>query len=128
MVVDTSVIIAIIFEESDADFLLNKLAIVRSRQASVVSYVEATMELISRRGEHAASQLDPMLARAGIEVVPISMDQARLASEAFKRFGKGRHPAELNFGDCFSYALAKSCGEPLLFKGVDFAKTDIDQA
>jgi ribonuclease VapC len=128
MVVDTSAIIAIIFEESDADYLLSKLAVALSRQASVVSYVEATMVLISRRGESAAAQLDPMLARADIEVVPVSMDQARLASAAFKNFGKGRHPAGLNFGDCFSYALAKNCGEPLLFKGVDFAKTDVQKA
>jgi ribonuclease VapC len=128
MVVDTSAILAIIFEEQDADLFLGKLAKAKSRQTSVVSYVEASMLMISRRGASAERELDLMLQDAEIIVVPVSLDQARLATTAFRHYGKGRHPAGLNFGDCFSYGLAKSCAEPLLFKGYDFAKTDIDVA
>jgi ribonuclease VapC len=125
MVVDTSAILAVIFEEPDADFFLHKLAKARSRQTSVVSYVEASMLMISRRGADAESELDLMLQDAEINIVPVSLDQARLARTVFRIYGKRRHPASLNFGDCFSYALAKSTGEPLLFKGLDFAKTDV---
>jgi ribonuclease VapC len=128
MIVDTSVILAVIFEESDCDEFLRKLAKADSRQTSVVSYVEASMLMISRRGESAEHELDLMLHDAGIVIVPVSLDQAKLARAAFRQYGKGRHPAGLNFGDCFSYALAKSCAEPLLFKGSDFARTDIEMA
>jgi ribonuclease VapC len=128
MVVDTSVILAVIFEESGCDEFLRKLAKANSRQISVVSYVEASMLMISQRGEGAEHELDLMLHDAGIVIVPVSLDQAKLARTAFRQYGKGRHPSGLNFGDCFSYALAKNCAEPLLFKGLDFAKIDIDAA
>jgi ribonuclease VapC len=78
-----------------------------------------------QRGPAGANELDNFLRRGGIEIVPVDVDQVRIARDAFRRFGKGRHPASLNFGDCFSYALAKALGEPLLFKGGDFARTDI---
>jgi ribonuclease VapC len=125
MVVDTSAILAIIFDEQDADLFLGKLAKAKSRQASVVSYVEASMLMISQRGTGAEDELNLMLSEADITIAPVDLNQAKLASAAFRKYGKGRHPAALNFGDCFSYALAKSCAEPLLFKGFDFVKTDI---
>jgi len=128
MVVDTSAILAIIFEESDADLFLGKLARARLRQISVVSYVEASMLVISRRGTGAEDELNLMLSESEIAITPVDLDQAKLASAAFRRYGKGRHRAGLNFGDCFSYALAKDCAEQLLFKGNDFAKTDIPVA
>jgi len=128
MVVDTSAILAILFEEHDADLFLGKLAQAKSRQASVVSYVEASMLMISRRGTGAENELDLMVSEADIAIVSVDFDQAKLASAAFRKYGKGRHPAGLNFGDCFSYALAKSCARPLLFTGLDFAKTDVDLA
>jgi ribonuclease VapC len=96
-----------------------------SREVSAVSYMEASMVLISKRGEGIESILDTMLAEGEIAIVPVSVMQAQIARKAFLDFGKGRHPAGLNFGDCFSYALAKQRGEPLLFKGNDFSQTDV---
>ncbi len=86
------------------------------------------MVALGRRGEPGLEQMQALIERLELEVVPLSDDQAKLAIEAFRRFGKGRHPAGLNFGDCFSYALAKATGEPLLSKGEDFSQTDIKQA
>ena len=83
------------------------------------------MLMTSRRGVAAENELNLMLSEADIDIVPVDLNQGKLASAAFRQYGKGRHPAGLNFGDCFSYALAKDCAEPLLFKGLDFAKTDI---
>ena len=82
----------------------------------------------TRGGESAGRELDLFLHRARFQVVPVDSDQAELARSAFRKYGKGRHPAGLNFGDCFSYALAKSAGEPLLYKGSDFSQTDIPAA
>lgn len=125
MVVDTSAIIATMLNEPDADEMLRKMARTSVRHFSAVSYVECLMVLIGRMGEGAQQAVDAMLSRSGIVVSPVSLEQAKLAVTAFRQYGKGRHPAGLNFGDCFSYALAKSTGEPLLFKGTDFARTDI---
>jgi ribonuclease VapC len=125
MVVDTSVIVAILLKESDREVLMRKLARASSRELSAVGYLEAGMVLTSHFGGAAASALDRFLLRSSILTVPVTPVQAKLALAAFQQFGKGRHPAALNFGDCFSYALAKSSAEPLLFKGNDFAKTDI---
>ena len=86
------------------------------------------MVALGRRGEPGLEQMQALIERLELEVVPLSDDQAKLAIEAFRRFGKGRHPAGLNYGDCFSYALAKATGEPLLFKGDDFSQTDIKRA
>jgi ribonuclease VapC len=83
------------------------------------------MTLLGRNGEDGLRDLDLFLAHSRMEIAPLTESQARLACEAFKRFGKGRHPAKLNFGDCISYALARETGEELLFKGTDFALTDI---
>jgi ribonuclease VapC len=92
---------------------------------SAVGLLEVSMILQSRRGSDAIRDLDLLILRLRIEIVPFTESQARLAREAFKRFGKGRHPAGLNFGDCMAYALAKETGEELLFLGSDFSKTDI---
>lgn len=86
------------------------------------------MVALGRRGEPGLEQMQALIERLELEVVPLSDDQAKLAIEAFRHFGKGRHPAGLNYGDCFSYALSKATGEPLLFKGGDFSQTDIKRA
>lgn len=125
MVVDTSVVVAILLKEPDREALMRKLARASSRQLSSVSYLEAGIVLTSHFGDVAELSLDRMLLQARIEIVPVTSTQAKLALEAFRRYGKGRHPAKLNLGDCFSYALAKSTAEPLLFKGNDFARTDV---
>lgn len=128
MVVDTSVIVAILLMEPDRSELSRKLSRASSRQLSSVSYMEAGMVLTSRFGATAEHEINHLLFTARIDVVSIGLSHAKLALEAFRHYGKGRHPAALNFGDCFSYALAKSAAETLLFKGGDFAKTDIPAA
>ena len=95
---------------------------------SVVNFLEAAMVLEGRRGTVAGDILDDYLEASGIELVPVTQKQAHAARQAWRRFGKGNHPAALNFGDCFAYALAETTREPLLFKGRDFALTDIDVA
>jgi len=98
------------------------------RAASAATLVEAGIVAEARSGEQGARDLDAAVARMRIEVVPLTPGHATHARRAFRRFGKGRHPAQLNFGDCMAYALAKATGEPLLFKGDDFSKTDIEAA
>ena len=93
---------------------------------SVVSYVEAAIVLDSRNNPTLGRRLDDFIREARLVLEPVTVEQARRAREAYRDFGKGRHRAGLNFGDCFAYALAKDKGEPLLFKGNDFAKTDVD--
>ncbi len=92
---------------------------------SAASFLEAGITIDSQAGTVAGRQLDAFLRRAGIAIEAVTVEQAHLARQAYLDFGKGRHPASLNFGDCFAYALAKSLGEPLLFKGRDFSQTDI---
>ena len=92
---------------------------------SSFSLLEAGIVIETRKGESGGRELDILLHRINIEVIPLTSDQTQLAQEAWRRFGKGRHPAKLNIGDCCSYALAKYSGEPLLFKGNDFSQTDI---
>jgi ribonuclease VapC len=125
MVVDTSAIVAILFKEPDRRQFYDKILDADSCQISSVGYMEAGMVLMSSLGIVAEHAHDRILHEARVVVVPVSLTQAKLALEAFRNFGKGRHPAGLNFGDCFSYALAKSAAEPLLFKGKDFAMTDV---
>jgi ribonuclease VapC len=125
MIVDTSAMVAILLEEPEGH--LFDVAMVRSVNCrmSSASLLEASMILQSRKGVDGVRDLDLQIARFRIEIVQFTEAQAWLAREAFKRYGKGRHPAKLNFGDCMSYALAKETGEELLFKGTDFALTDI---
>ena len=128
MIVDSSAIIAIIFGEPDADQLLQALMGGEPRM-SAATYFETGM-VIDRKAEDdfPAKAFDRLLGLARIEVVAVTRDHADRARRAYARFGKGNHEARLNFGDCFAYALAKETGEPLLFKGEDFSRTDIVSA
>ena len=128
MIVDTSAVLAILFHELDAERFAMAIATVSSRRMSVPALVETTIVLESRCGAAAGYELDAFLQEAGIELQPVTADQAQAARRAWRRFGKGNHVAGLNFGDCFSYALAEATGEPLLFKGQDFQLTDIEIA
>lgn len=126
MVVDTSALIAILLQEEDAQAYADALAATATAALSAASYVELAIVSLSR-GVRGRAELEATLADAAIEIVPVTLDQARLAAGAYDRYGKGRHAAALNFGDCFAYALAKSRGEPLLFKGTDFGLTDVSR-
>ena len=128
MIIDTSAIVAIFLNEDDAAHFEEKIVSAWPRRMSVTCLLEATMVLEGKAGTSVRFALDALLARFDIELVPVTLEQAEAARVAWRRFGKGNHPARLNFGDCFSYALAKTSGEPLLFKGNDFAQTDIEPA
>ena len=128
MIVDTSAIISILFDEDEADHFDEAIVNAPHCQMSVVSFLETVMVLEGRRGDPAGDQLDAYLEAAAIELAAVTVEQAQIARSAWRRFGKGNHPAGLNFGDCFAYALAESTGESLLFKGRDFALTDIEAA
>jgi ribonuclease VapC len=126
MVIDTSALMAILTREPAADRLVQAVEADRTRLVSAATVVETSLVLLGRYGEAGEPQLDRLLRGIGAEVVPVGEEQVTLARDAALRFGRGRHPAGLNFGDCFSYALAMARGEPLLFVGEDFAKTDVD--
>ena len=128
MVVDASALLAILQAEPEARGFAEAIEAAASPTLSVVSFVEASMVLDSRYGAAGRDWLDRLLRECGMEPVPVDLEQARIARDAFRDFGKGRHPARLNFGDCFSYALARQRSETLLFKGGDFALTDIRPA
>lgn len=125
MVIDTSALAAIFFGESERQAFLLAIAESETRLISAATVLETSMVLESRQGDAAGRELDLFVIRAKMEIVPVDADQTEYARSAWRRYGKGRHPAALNFGDCFSYALAKSAGEPLLAKGTDFQLTDI---
>lgn len=125
MIVDTSAVLAILFEESDAEIYARALTRADSCRMSAASFVEAAVVVDTQTKDKGSRQFDAFIRRAGIAIEPVTEEQAHIARQAYADFGKGRHPAGLNFGDCFSYALAKASGEPLLFKGKDFNKTDI---
>lgn len=125
MMIDSSVLIAILENEPEAAQLIEAITNDPTRLISAVSLVETSIVILNRRGEVGVATLDAFLQEASIETVAVTPEQAALARQAYERYGKGRHPAKLNFGDCFSYAAAVACGEPLLFKGNDFSETDI---
>ena len=125
MIIDTSAIIAVLFNESDAEIYANAIAQADVCRISAATYVEAAVVIEVQTSGSGSRQLDAFMRRAGITLEPVTEDHAHIARQAFTDFGKGRHPAALNYGDCFSYALAKATGEPLLFKGRDFSKTDL---
>ena len=126
MIVDTSAVVAILRQESGAEELLRRLTAAGSRRISAANLLETAIVLESKSGERGGEQLDLFLARAHIEVEPVTAEHVRIARKAWRRYGKGTgHAARLNFGDCFSYALALSLGEELLYKGADFALTDV---
>lgn len=126
MVVDSSAIIAILENEPEARRFSERIAEATPARMSVVSIVETSMVMYGRRG--GTRDVGDLLVTLKIELVDLDHAQALLALDAFARYGKGQHPARLNLGDLFSYALAKQLGEPLLFKGGDFAVTDIPRA
>lgn len=127
MIVDSSVIVAIVRGEHDASELAVKIASSPSCRISAASYVEAAIVVDSSRNPVISRKLEDFLGEAQVEIASVTAAQARIAREAYRDFGKGSgHPAKLNFGDCFAYALAKETGEPLLFKGDDFTHTGID--
>jgi ribonuclease VapC len=128
MVIDTSALVAILSDEPERRRLIDAIASAAVRLISAATVLEAGIVIEARRGEHAGRELDLFLHRAKCEVVSVDADQVEIARAAYRRFGKGRDAAALNFGDCFSYALAKARGESLLFKGEDFARTDINSA
>ncbi len=125
MVVDTSALLAILQNEPERRSLNEALEAADARRISAATFVEVSIVMEARHGAAGQRDLDLFLERAAIEIVEVDVGQAREARRAFARFGKGRHPAGLNFGDCFAYALAVRLGEPLLFKGDDFSKTDV---
>lgn len=128
MVIDTSAIVAILFDEIDALALARAIEADPVRRISAATLLEAAIVVETRRGPAGAEKLDQFLKSAGVLVAPVTEEQAVIARLAFRVYGKGRHPAALNFGDCFAYALAQSTSEPLLFKGGDFAQTDVRKA
>lgn len=125
MVIDTSALLAILRDEAERRTFNEAIEAAATRSLSVANWVEVSMVIEARTGADGLRDLDLFIDRAGIDLVPLDQEQGKAARRAFSRFGKGRHPAGLNFGDCFAYALAKHLSEPLLFKGGDFAKTDV---
>jgi ribonuclease VapC len=125
MVIDTSALLAILLGEPEAERLATAIVAAGKRFIAVFSALEASVVVEARKGAVAGRELDLLIHRAGIDIVPMNSEQFELARQAFARFGKGRHPAGLNIGDCCSYALARWSGEALLFKGNDFARTDV---
>lgn len=125
MIIDTSALIAIIQSEPDADRLITAIEGASTRAMSAASVVEASLVLLARYGDNGDMLLDRMLRTLSIDIAPVTESQATLARDAALRFGRGRHPAALNFGDCVSYALAMERGDTLLFVGQDFVHTDV---
>ena len=126
MVIDTSAIMAILLREPEAKALAALIETAPSRLLSAASLLEAAMVIEARKGAEGGRDLDLLIYRGEIEIVAVDREQAEVARIAWRRFGKGRHPAALNYGDCFAYALAKVSGAPLLFKVGDFSLTDIE--
>ena len=128
MILDSSSLIAILAGEPDSELYVQAISRAPRCRISAGSFIELSIVLESQFPMEVQQQCEALFRRVGIEIEPVTAGQAHLARQAFHNFGKGRHPAGLNFGDCFAYALAKDKGEPLLFKGNDFKRTDIDSA
>jgi len=128
MILDTSAVVAILYREPEATRFAQLIHDADTCRISVATYVELSMVIERQLGPEGMRQADAFFRRAGIVIEPVTIDHGDLARQAFLDFGQGRHNAGLNFGDCFSYALAKATGEPLLFKGNDFSQTDIKTA
>lgn len=128
MVLDTSALIAILQNEPERRAFNEAIESAESCALSTASFVELSIVIDARYGPDGVRALDLYLSKAAVTLVDFDADQAHVARQAYRHYGKGRHPAGLNYGDCFSYALAKTLAEPLLFKGDDFVKTDVDPA
>src|SRR5216684_7064012 len=126
MVIDTSALLSIFLAEPERKRFLDLIIESETRLISAANVLEIGIVLEARRGEAAGREFDLFLHQAKFDVVPVDADQVEIARVAWRKYGRGRHPAALNFGDCFAYALAKTSGEPLLAKGTDFVRTDIE--
>ena len=126
MIIDSSALLAILFNEPDARSHSEAIAQAQSAQISAANWLETAIRIDQGRSPIASNAMDDLIREARIEIVPVTADHVSIARQAYRAYGKGTgHPAQLNFGDCFSYALAKSTGQPLLFKGNDFSHTDL---
>ena len=128
MILDTSAMVAILYREPEADQFVRLIHDAEVCRISVANYVELSIVIESQLGPEGMRQAEAFFRRADLVIEPVTVEHGELARQAFLDFGKGRHKAGLNFGDCLSYALAKAMGEPLLFKGNDFSQTDITAA
>jgi ribonuclease VapC len=125
VILDSSAVLAIVFGEPGFEVFASIIAKTVSCSISAATLVETVIVAESRGGDRGVRHTDSLFRNVNVSIQPVTAEQAYIACQAFSTFGRGRHPAGLNFGDCFSYALAKSTGEPLLFKGDDFRKSDI---
>ena len=129
MIIDASALIAILRDEPEAGTFAKAIAGTNTRRVSAVNYVEAAAVIDASRNPVASRRFDDLFREADLIIEQVTEAQAQIAREAYRDFGKGSgHPAGLNFGDCFAYALAKTTGEPILFKGDDFSRTDLSPA
>src|SRR5262249_12165414 len=125
MILDSSAVLAVLFNEENAETYARAIANAGDCRISAVNYVEVAIVIEAQAKDSGSRQFDTFFRRAGIRIEPVTEEQAELARQAYSDYGKGRHRAGLNFGDCFAYALAKATGDALLFKGGDFRRTDI---
>lgn len=125
MVLDTSAVLALLFNEPEADDLEVAIDADPVRLMSAASFLETAIVVEAKLGPAGGRELDLLVHKCGVEFVAVTAEQAELARDGWRRFGRGRHTARLNFGDCFAYALSVTSGEPLLFKGEDFKRTDV---
>jgi ribonuclease VapC len=128
VIIDTSALVAILRDEDDAADMAVAIERAEIRKISAANYLETAVVIDGSRDPIASRRFDELVSAAELRVEPVTHEQARIAREAYRDFGKGRHKAGLNFGDCFAYALAKATGEELLFKGDDFSHTDVASA
>lgn len=128
MVIDTSALLAVVFDEPEAERFAELIAASGTTLLSSVSWLEAGIVIEARKGRDAAGDYEALLAAGHVKIVEFAPSQAAVALEAWRRYGKGNHKAALNFGDCCAYALSKASGQPLLFKGKDFPQTDVAAA
>jgi len=125
MIVDTSAALAVVLGEPGFEVFAEAISASETPRISAASFLEASVVAETRAGDRGLRQFDYFIRESGLTVEPVTHEHALIAREGFSSYGKGRHPAGLNFGDCFAYALAKSTSEPLLFKGEDFRQTDV---
>ncbi|MBT9585453.1 type II toxin-antitoxin system VapC family toxin [bacterium] len=125
MILDTSALVAVFYHEPEREEFLRLIAEAPACSMSIANFLELSMVVERQLGPDASRQVETFFRRAGISVEPVTVEQGYLARQAFLDFGKGRHPAGLNFGDCFAYALARAMNEPLLYKGNNFLLTDM---